>query len=142
MNGIKGENLVDLLAKYPSVYEESLRQPETSFEKVLLSSNAAKHGASESSKEVVQEAIEKLVATTLIQPIFSSMRDDPFRSDLFHGGLAEDMFGSQMDMMMSEQITKSANFGFVDVLRRSMMDRFNLNSKDTGNAEKTIDTEI
>ena len=142
MNEIKGENLVDLLAKYPSVYEERLHQPETTFEKALLSSNATKYGASESSEEVVQEAIEQLVATTLIQPIFASMRDDPFRSDLFHGGLAEDMFGSQMDMMMSDQITKAAKFGFVEVLHRLLMDRFNLDSEGTDNAGKTIDTEI
>ncbi len=47
---------------------------------------------------------EKLVSTTFFQPMLAQMRDDPFKTDMFHGGFAEDAFGGQLDVMFADQM--------------------------------------
>lgn len=60
------------------------------------------------------EAAQSLVAITLIQPLLAQAREDPFKSDLFHGGFAEDTFGSQLDSIIAERITQSSRLPIVE----------------------------
>lgn len=65
-----------------------------------------------------REAAEQLVATALINPLLAQMRNDPFRSEFFHGGFAEDAFGSQLDTILADRVTRGSNLPIVDALER------------------------
>ncbi len=54
--------------------------------------------------QAAYEAAQQLVATTFIQPVLGQMRQDPFRSELFHGGFAEDAFQQQLDVRLAPGI--------------------------------------
>ncbi len=71
----------------------------------------------------LRKASEQLVATTLVQPMFAQMREDPFRSDLFHGGRTEEIFGQQLDTILSERVVSRADFAIVDAVYRSIAER-------------------
>jgi len=51
-----------------------------------------------------REAAQQLIATTLVMPILSQARKDPFRSEMFHGGFGEDAFGAQLDTVLADRI--------------------------------------
>jgi hypothetical protein len=61
--------------------------------------------------QAAYEAAQQLVATTFIQPVLDQVRQDPFRSELFHGGFAEDAFQQQLDVQLSQRIVASARDG-------------------------------
>lgn len=67
-------------------------------------------------EEDLRKAAEQLVATTFIQPMLAKMREDPFKSDLFHGGRTEEIFGEQLDTILSERIVSRADFSIVDAV--------------------------
>lgn len=65
---------------------------------------AAQGDDGETREQTVRAQARKLVATTFISPLLARMREDPFRSDLFHGGFAEDTFGAQLDTIFADRI--------------------------------------
>ena len=65
-------------------------------------------------EEQLREAAEKLVATTLIMPMFEQLRNDPLATDLFHGGRGEEIFQQQMDQVLSDRIAGATRFDLVD----------------------------
>lgn len=69
-------------------------------------------------KDEAREAADQLVATAFILPLLEQARNDPFKSDMFHGGRGEDIFGQQLDVIFADGITKSAHFGISDALVR------------------------
>jgi len=73
--------------------------------------------------ETLRTAAEQLVATTFIQPMLAKMREDPFKSDLFHGGQAEEIFGQRLDTIFSERIVSRTDFAIVDAVYRSIADK-------------------
>jgi Rod binding domain-containing protein len=56
-------------------------------------------------------AARQLVSTAFVQPMLAQMRDDPFRSDLFHGGFAEDAFAQQLETQLADRITQKLSSG-------------------------------
>ena len=74
----------------------------------------------------LRKAAEQLVATTLIQPMFAKMREDPFKNDMFHGGRTEEIFGEQLDTILAERIVSRADFSIVDAVYNSIAKRANL----------------
>jgi Rod binding domain-containing protein len=73
--------------------------------------------------KTLRKTAEQLVATTFIMPMLAKMRDDPFKSDLFHGGQTEDIFGQRLDTILAERIVSKTNFSIVDAVYRSVADR-------------------
>lgn len=71
----------------------------------------------------LRKSAEQLVATTFIQPMLAKMREDPFKTDLFHGGRAEEIFGQQLDTVLSERIVSKSNFAIVDAVYQTIADR-------------------
>lgn len=69
-------------------------------------------------RDEVREAADQLVSTAFILPLLEQVRSDPFKSDLFHGGRGEEVFGQQLDVIFADNITQSANFGISDALVR------------------------
>lgn len=65
-------------------------------------------------------AAQSLVATTLVQPLLEQARQDPFRTELFHGGFGEDAFAQQLDTLLADRITGRAASPIVDAVYRSL----------------------
>lgn len=66
------------------------------------------------------EAAQQLVSIALVQPVLTQMRRDPFRTELFHGGFAEDAFGARLDSILAERITQRSNLPLVDAIARTL----------------------
>ena len=66
----------------------------------------------------IGEAGDQLVSTAFVLPLLSQLRDSPFKSEMFDGGQAEQIFGQQLDTILADRITSSANFGISDALVR------------------------
>ena len=84
------------------------------FSDLIATRDAATDRTPKAKHQQAYEAAQSLVATTLIQPILSQIREDPFRSELFHGGTAEDSFGAQLDTILADRITRASNFPIVE----------------------------
>lgn len=74
----------------------------------------------QSEAEQLREAAEKLVATTLIMPMFEQLRNDPLATDLFHGGRGEKIFQQQMDQVLSDRIAGATRFDLVDSVYKQL----------------------
>jgi hypothetical protein len=93
----------------------ALRQTGTaSFMELLAPRDAATDRTPQSVEDQTREAARSLVAITLIEPLLAEARNDPFRSDLFHGGLAEDSFGQQLDSIIAQRVTSRSNLPIVE----------------------------
>lgn len=80
------------------------------FAQQLTTATAGK-SASPTQMDRLTEVGDELVASAFVLPLLEQVRDDPFKSDLFHGGRGEEIFGQQLDVIMAERITASSNFG-------------------------------
>jgi len=65
-------------------------------------------------------------------PMLAKMREDPFKSDLFHGGQTEEVFGQRLDTVLSERIVAKADFSIVDAVYRSVASRAGITLPDEG----------
>ena len=72
-------------------------------------------------EEKATKAAQDLVAITFIQPMFKIARQDPFKSEMFHGGAAEDAFGAQLDDLMADQMVKADGMGLVQAVKRQIL---------------------
>ena len=79
---------------------------------------ARSEGQSEEAQ--LREAAEKLVATTLIMPMFEQLRNDPLATNLFHGGRGETIFQQQMDQVLSDRIAGATRFDLVDSVYKQL----------------------
>lgn len=79
-----------------------------------LLDRAYSEGQSEEAQ--LREAAEKLVATTMIMPLFEQLRSDPLAANLVHGGRAEKIFQQQMDQILSDRIASATKFDVVDAV--------------------------
>ncbi len=95
-----------------------------------------KYELSEEESKTIRTAAEQLVATTFINPMLAKMRDDPFKSDLFHGGRGEEIFGQQLDTMYSDRIVSSTDFAIVD----AVYDRIARSAATNHRQESKVDT--
>jgi hypothetical protein len=94
------------------------------FAEKLNSAMGGKGSAAlEATRQEAREAAEQLVATTLVQPLLQQMRNDPFKSDLMHGGMAEDAFGAQLDTQLADRIVRRANWPLVERIVDTVMGR-------------------
>jgi len=64
----------------------------------------------------VRDAAKELVAFGLIMPMLQQMQDDPFRSELFHGGQGEKMFNAQLNQHLAKRIVGRMNMPLVDAV--------------------------
>jgi len=83
--------------------------------------NTAGQGDNQTREQQVREASNQLVATSFIKPMLASVRNDPFRSDLFHGGSAEDMFAEHLDTELADRIASRMSLGLGDAISRRML---------------------
>lgn len=102
----------------------STRSDDVAFAQRLRAVQSGEAGGLDPEKDAtLRKAAEQLVATTFIQPMLAKMRDDPFKSDLFHGGRTEEIFGEQLDTILSERIVARADFSIVDAVYNTIAKR-------------------
>lgn len=77
----------------------------------------------EKQQEQVREAAQQLVASAFVLPFLQQVRSESLRSDLMHGGFAEDAFGQQLDTHMADAFVKGGNFPLVDAVEQYMSKR-------------------
>ena len=65
------------------------------------------------------EAAQQLVGSAFVLPLLQQLRTDPLRSELFHGGTGEDLFGQKLDTIIADNIVRRADFP----LARAIYDR-------------------
>ena len=68
------------------------------------------------SGEDLREAAAELVSAAFLRPMLAEARQDPFKSELFHGGRGEEIFGEQLDGILADRITSAANFPMTDAI--------------------------
>lgn len=73
-----------------------------------------------STEAQVRETAQQLVASTFIMPLLQQMREDPFKSEMFHGGFTEDAFGQQLDTILADRIAQRTGGSIVDAVYRSI----------------------
>ncbi len=54
----------------------------------------------------MRKAADELVAFSFILPMLKQIRNDPFRSELFHGGQGEEIWGSQLDQTLANRLSE------------------------------------
>ncbi len=65
-----------------------------------------------------REAAQQLVSTTLLQPVFAAMREDPLRVEKFHGGPGERMFGSQLDTLLADRVASKTDMPLIESIAK------------------------
>ena len=70
--------------------------------------------------KAAKQAAGDLVATSFIKPMLAQMRDDPLRSDLFHGGSAEDMFAEHLETELAQRISQRLSLSLTDAITRGI----------------------
>ncbi|MHC4994234.1 MAG: rod-binding protein [Planctomycetota bacterium] len=75
-------------------------------------------GDADNTKERFRAAARELVGMTFVLPILKMARQDPFKTELFHGGQGEEMFGARFDELMANQIASRLDTGLGDAIYR------------------------
>ena len=68
------------------------------------------------SGESLRGAAEQLVASSLIQPILTQLRESLFAAGPFAPGMAEKQFSPLLDQHLADRIVRGANLPLVDVI--------------------------
>lgn len=63
-----------------------------------------------------RQAAEELVAVTFLSPLMKMARNDPFKSELFHGGQGEKAFGKRLDQHLARDMIDGMNLPLVDAV--------------------------
>jgi hypothetical protein len=74
----------------------------------------------ERARENITTLAEKVVAGHLLLPLLKQVRNDPMKSDLFHGGFAEDVFGAELDQKTADRLAAAEHMP----ITRMFADRF------------------
>ena len=67
-----------------------------------------------------RDAAMKLVSSSLVLPILTSMREGTFLEEPFKPGTMERRFGPLLDQAVADRITQSSNFDLVDSVVRTI----------------------
>lgn len=67
-------------------------------------------------QEQIAQLTNQFVSVAFIQPMMAQLRDSPFKTEMFSGGSAGDMFQQQVDTILSDRISQRANFPIARVM--------------------------
>jgi len=76
----------------------------------------------------LKEAFQKFVAGTFYKEMFKALRSGQGKPAYFHGGQAEEMFQSQLDQQISEDLATGQGSAFSDTLFSSFSRQMNAQS--------------
>ncbi|WP_428388811.1 hypothetical protein [Mucisphaera sp.] len=72
----------------------------------------------------VRDSAEKMIAGMFIEPVLKQLRNGPFKTEMFSGGMGEEVFGAQLDTELSMRMARSANWPLVDSLVDELMGKY------------------
>lgn len=98
-----------------------LRDWASHFSQAIAPGDTATDREALSREAQADKAASEFVAGALVRPLLAQARNDPFKSKLFHGGQAEEMFGEQLDGVLADRITQSARFPITDAVRKQLL---------------------
>ncbi len=58
----------------------------------------------------------QFVGMAFFFPMLQQARNNPFKTDMFHGGFAEDTFGNQMDLQLADRMAQRDTAGLVSAM--------------------------
>ena len=76
--------------------------------------------------ERLRQVTAQFVSTAFLMPMLKQVREDPFRTPMFHGGQGEKVFGAQLDQTLADRIAGSPAFGLTDRLFEHLSGQLNL----------------
>lgn len=71
--------------------------------------------------EKARDAARELVALAFLHPMLAETREDPFQSEMFHGGQGEKLFRARLDELTADRMSKSMRMPLADAVYRRMM---------------------
>jgi len=86
----------------------------------LSFSETLRKATADGNLKAAEQAAGDLVATTFIKPMLAQMRDDPLRSELFHGGSGEDMFAEHLETELAQRISERLSLTLTDAITRGI----------------------
>lgn len=66
--------------------------------------------------EAIREAVEQLIASSLVLPVLATVRESNMSTGPFAPGAAERRFGPLLDQHFADRVTKGSNFQLVDAI--------------------------
>ncbi|OGP15042.1 MAG: hypothetical protein A2052_05040 [Deltaproteobacteria bacterium GWA2_54_12] len=85
------------------------------------SQTEAPKGPSRDSNKELKRAVADF-ESLFINQMFKSMRETIGKSELFHGGKAEDIYSSMLDAELSKNMAQAGGIGLADMLMRQLSD--------------------
>lgn len=100
-----------------------------SFQEVLTSTSGELEtelstGLEPGANRKLREAVQQLVASSLVVPLLKELRQEPLDAGLFHGGLAEDTFQQQLETTLADRMVRNPRFAIADRIYESLLPRF------------------
>lgn len=85
-------------------------------------SRTARTATSEASadEKKMRGVVGEFAGMAFYQTLLSQARNTSLRSDLFHGGRGEEVFGSRFDALLAERLAEADQPGLVDAIYQSM----------------------
>lgn len=75
----------------------------------------------EAAEEKLRASSAKLVASALLLPLLNRLQEDPLRSDLFNGGMAEDSFRNMLNTRLADSVVQRSDFGITERVHEPMV---------------------
>lgn len=69
----------------------------------------------------LRDVTAMIVSSALLLPMLNRMQEDPFRSDLLSGGMAEDSFRSMLNTRLADAMTQKSDFALTDHMSQPML---------------------
>ncbi len=92
-----------------------------SFAAALMQAQGAARSEQSQDEQTARASAQQLVASTFLLPLLQTARQDPFRTEMFHGGFGEDAFGAQLDTQLADRMASGPAFkGLVDAVYRQI----------------------
>ena len=76
-------------------------------------------------ESTARDAAMKLVSSSLVLPILSSIREGAFLEEPFKPGVMERRFGPLLDQAVADRITQASNFDLVDSIVKQIQSASN-----------------
>ena len=112
--------VMDAISSNPLKTDPRLSSPrlDGGFGAVLKNASAADQPANVDPK--LMRVAKDLVGLTMIYPVLKIAQNDPFKSELFHGGSAEETFQQQLNDRLAQRITDRVDMPLLQAIYRKL----------------------
>lgn len=90
----------------------------------------------------LKEVTSQFLSAALYLPLMKQMREDPFKTEMFHGGMGEDMFNQQMDQQMADRLASSSSGQLGESIYKRFAEIVSLRQNDTVNTKPSITEKV